>query len=116
MFVVVCCCLLLFVVPSGPLSARTERDAVLQGTAVFMSYLPLYAGFRDTMGWGGVGWGSDDVPLDLITLLMLRHALGWGSDDVPLDLITFLDSTIKSARKTFVYTNIYICLYLYIYI
>ena len=28
--------------------------------------------------WGGVGWGSDDVPLDLITLLMLRHALGWG--------------------------------------
>ena len=28
----------------------------------------------------GVGWagGNDDVPLDLITLLMLRHALGWG--------------------------------------
>ena len=63
-----------------------------------------------------MGLGSDDVPLGLITLLMLRHALGWGSDDVPLDLITFLDSTIKSARKTFVYTNIYICLYLYIYI
>ena len=42
-----------FVVPSGPLSARAERDAVLQGTAVFMSYLPVYAGFRDTMGWGG---------------------------------------------------------------
>ena len=44
------------------------------------------------MGWGG---GSDDVPLDLITVLMLRHALGWGgvgwgSDDVPLDLITVL--------------------------
>ena len=42
-----------------------------------------------------MGWGSDDVPLDLITLLMLRHALGWGgvgwgSDDVPLDLITLL--------------------------
>ena len=55
LFVDVCCCLLLFVVPSGPLSARTERDAVLQGTAVFMSYLPVYAGFRDTMGWGGVG-------------------------------------------------------------
>ena len=66
------------VAASGPLSARTERDAVLQGTAVFMSYLPVYAGFRDIMGWGGVGWGSDDVPLDLITLLMLRHALGWG--------------------------------------
>ena len=47
-----CGCL---VVPSGPLSARTERDVVLQGTAVFMSYLPVYAGFRDTMGWGGVG-------------------------------------------------------------
>ena len=41
------------VVPSGPLSAPTDRDAVLQGTAVFMSYLPVYAGFRDTMGWGG---------------------------------------------------------------
>ena len=26
----------------------------------------------------GVGRGSDDVPLNLITLLMLRHALGWG--------------------------------------
>ena len=69
-----------------------------------------------------MGWGSDDVPLDLITLLMLRHALGWGSDDVPLDLITFLDSTIKSARKTFIYTYIYIIyicflsVYIYIYI
>ena len=67
-----------------------------------------------------MGWGSDDVPLDLITMLMLRHALGWGGvgqcDDVPLDLITLLDSTIKSARKTFIYTYIYICLYLYIYI
>ena len=45
--------------------------------------------------WGGVGWGSDDVPLDLITLLMLRQKLvwggvGWGSDDVPLDLIMLL--------------------------
>ena len=136
--------------------------------------------------WGGVGWGSDDVPLDLITLLMLRHALGWGgvgqwwrsfgldhvvdatprigvgwggvgqwwrsfgldhgvdatprigvgwggavmtflwtwsrcwcyathwggvgwgSDDVPLDLITLLDSTIKSARKTFIYIYLYL--------
>ena len=51
---------------------------------------------------------------------MLRHALGWGSDDVPLDLITFLDSTIKSARKTFIYTYIYIIyicfLSVYIYI
>ena len=42
-----------------------------------------------------MGWGSDDVPLDLITLLMLRQKLGWGgvglgSDDVPLDLITLL--------------------------
>ena len=43
------------VAASGPLSARTERDAVLQGTAVFMAYLPVYAGFRDTMGWGGMG-------------------------------------------------------------
>ena len=25
-----------------------------------------------------MGRGSDDVPLDLITLVMLRHALGWG--------------------------------------
>ena len=77
--------------------------------------------------WGGVGWGSDDVPLDLITVLMLRHALGWGgvgwgggSDDVPLDLITLLDSTIKSARKTFIYTyiviSVCICMYIYIYI
>ena len=33
---------------------------------------------RHGVGWGGVGWGSDDVPLDLITVLMLRHALGWG--------------------------------------
>jgi len=55
------------IVPSGPLSARTERDAVLQGTAVFMLYLPVYAG---------------------------------------------LDSTIKSTHKTFIYTYIYICLYL----
>ena len=42
-----------------------------------------------------MGWGSDDVPLDLITVLMLRHGLGWGgvglgSDDVPLGLITLL--------------------------
>jgi hypothetical protein len=50
------CCQCYFLdVPSGPLSARTERDAVLQGKAVFMSYLPVYAGFRDTMGWGAVG-------------------------------------------------------------
>ena len=47
--------IVIVVIPSGPLSARTERDAVLQGTAVFMSYLAVYAGFRDTMGWGGVG-------------------------------------------------------------
>ena len=45
--------------------------------------------------------------------------MGWGSDDVPLDLITLLDSTIKSARETFIYTY-YIYLYwfvsVYIYI
>ena len=80
---------------------------------------PAYTGKYDIKT--AVPWGSDDVPLDLITLLMLRHALGWGgvgwgSDDVPLDLITLLDSTIKSARKTFIYTYIYICLYLCIYI
>ena len=33
---------------------------------------------RQKLGWGGVGLGSDDVPLDLITLLMLRQKLGWG--------------------------------------
>ena len=46
--------------------------------------------------------------------------MGWGSDDVPLDLITLLDSTIKSARKTFIYTyiviSVCICMYVYIYI
>ena len=92
--------------------------------------------------WGGVGWGSDDVPLDLITVLMLRHALGWGgvgqwwrsfgldhvvdatprigvgwgSDDVPLDLITLLDSTIKSARKAFIYIYLYLFVSVNIYI
>ena len=71
------CCRCYFLdVPSGPLSARTERDAVLQGTAVFTSYLPVYAGFRDTMGWGGVGQWWRSFGLDH-TLVMLRHALGW---------------------------------------
>ena len=38
----------------------------------------MHATPRIGVGWGVVGWGSDDVPLDLITLLMLREKLGWG--------------------------------------
>ena len=45
---------------------------------------------RQKLGWGGVRWGSDDVPLDLITLLMLRHALVWGGVWWGVAVMTFL--------------------------
>ena len=44
----------------------------------------------------GLGWGGGDVnvPCDLLTLLMLRHAgvgVGWGGDvNVPCDLLSLL--------------------------
>ena len=64
-----------FVVPSGPLSARAERDA---STAGYGGFYVIFASVRRVSRHHGVGWGSDDVPLDLITVLMLRHGLGWG--------------------------------------
>ena len=67
---------------------------------------------RCTLGWGGVGWGNHvhvklitllrlhhvadatggdvNVPCNLLTLLMLRHAGVGGDVNVPCNLLTLL--------------------------
>ena len=75
--VVVCWCLLLFVVVCCSFRTLVRAHRKRRSTAGHGGFLchicQCTQGFATP--WGGVGWGSDDVPLDL---LMLRHALGWG--------------------------------------
>ena len=54
--------------------ARRKR----RSTAGYGGFYVIFASVRRVSRHHGVGWGSDDVPLDLITVLMLRHGLGWG--------------------------------------
>ena len=67
-FPVVCC--------SFRTLVRAHRKR--RSTAGHGGFYVIFASVRRVSRHHGVGWGSDDVPLDLITLLMLRHALGWG--------------------------------------
>ena len=78
---------------------------------VFSGFMTLLM-LRCTLGWGGVGWGNHvhvklitllrlhhvadatggdvNVPCNLLTLLMLRHAGVGGDVNVPCNLLTLL--------------------------
>ena len=75
LFVDVCCCLLLFVVVCCSFRTLVRAHRKRRSTAGHGGFYVIFASVRRVSRHHGVGWGSDDVPLDL---LMLRHALGWG--------------------------------------